>query len=232
VRSLLKVVAGVGVPLALVVLLIQAVGWRPAPPAERATLDAPAQRTGDDAVELVGAADGTWVLDDDAASFLGYRITEHYPRIRRPAEATGRTPEVEADLRLEDATITDARVVADLTALASDGQNRDRALESRYLETRSHPEATFALTEPAPIRPRPEPGRPFTVTVRGDLVVRGVARPVALPLEGRWDGDVVQVVGRLPVRLSDWAIDVPDIAGFVRVEDEAEIEVDLTFVRG
>jgi hypothetical protein len=116
-------------------------------------------------------------------------------------------------------------------ACGSGHQNRDRAVQSRYLDTDEHPEAVFVLTDPVPFDDRLRPGLPFSVEADGTLTVREVEQAVTFPLEVRWDGDVVHVAGQLPIRLTDFDIAPPDIGGFVRVEDEAVVEVELRLTR-
>lgn len=222
-RGLVKVVLGVGAPILLLALLIQSLGPKPGPAPDPASLDSRASSGDGDAVELVGSPDGDWVLEADG-SFLGYRVTEHYPRLRRPYEAVGRTSEVSARLHVDGGRLADAEIRADLRELESDLANRDRAVQVRYLESEDHPLATFELTEPVDIG---APGEPFAVEAPGELTIRDVTRAVRFPLEVRWDGEDAQVVGQLPIALSDFDVAAPDIPGYVTVEDEAIIEVDL-----
>lgn len=227
-RGLLRAVIGLGVPIVLVLGLVQAIGWRPAPAPEPAAI-AEATPTGD-AVEMVGSPSGTWVLADEG-SYVGYRVVEHYPQLGKPSEGVGRTEDVEGSLRIEDQRLTRVEVRADLRGLESGHANRDRAVQVRYLKAEDHPWASFRLEAPLPLVPFPAPGDRFEIDGHGILEVRGIERPVRFPLEGRWDGDQVVVAGQLPVALSDWEIERPDIPGFVRVDDEAVIEVHLRYVR-
>lgn len=227
-KGVLKVILGVGLPFLLLLAVMSSLGnYRFSEPPPPASLDED-QPSGDASVELVGTPDGEWVLADGSESYVGYRVVEHYPR--RISTGVGRTTAVEAALTLEDSTITEVQVRADLRGLESDRQNRDRAVQVRYLEAREHPWAVFTLREAVPVH-RVQPGIPFTIRIPGELTIRGITHPVTAELEGRWDGDVVQVVGRLPVHLPDFEIRAPDIAGFVTVEEDAHVEVDLTFER-
>jgi polyisoprenoid-binding protein YceI len=229
VKGVLKAVIGLGGPLLLLILVFQAISWRPDAAPEPAALDTETpEGTG---VQLVGSPDGRWAIADDGESFLGYRVVEHYPQLRSPSEGVGRTTDVEGHLVVEDRTLVEVEVVGDLRGLVSGHQNRDRAVQSRYLDTDEHPEAVFVLTDPVPFDDRLRPGLPFSVEADGTLTVREVEQAVTFPLEVRWDGDVVHVAGQLPIRLTDFDIAPPDIGGFVRVEDEAVVEVELRLTR-
>jgi hypothetical protein len=226
-RALAKVVIGVGGPIVLIILGIQTLTPRPDPAAPPVALTEPEAGT-EDAVQLVGSPDGVWELE---RGLLGYRIVEHYPRLRDPVEAAGRTTEVEAALVVTTGSVTTVHVRADLRALDSGAPNRDDAARVRYLESDDFPWAEFTLREPIPLVPTPQPGVPFTLEAVGPLTIRGVDVDVRAPLQARWDGETVQVVGQLPVMLGDWGVAVPDIPGYVRVDNAAIIELDLTFRR-
>ena len=59
--------------------------------------------------------------------------------------------------------------------------------------------------------------------------LHGVTRPVSIPLEGRWDGRDIQVVGSLDVRFADYQIGAPNIGGFVSVKDQGVMEFQIFF---
>lgn len=226
-RGLLKFVVGVGGPILVLWFVLSSLGnfrfSEPPPPASLAT-EAPEGA----AVELVGSPDGRWVVPGGTGSYVGYRVVEHYPS--RTSTGVGRTTDIDAEMVVEGGVITDVEVRADLRGLSSDRTNRDRAARGRYLEIDEHPMTVFELTEPLPLDDA-APGAPFTTEARGELTLHGITRPVTATLQSRWDGGAVQVVGTLPVHLPDYDIRVPDISGFVTVEEDAEVEVDLTFER-
>ena len=51
-----------------------------------------------------------------------------------------------------------------------------------------------------------------SVTVPGQLSLRGQSHPVTITLTARQDGDTLQAVGTIPVAFADWAI--PSPAGY------------------
>lgn len=177
-----------------------------------------------------GGPDGRWVVDP-SASTLGYRVKETFAKVPAPVDAVGRTSAVEGEMTIDGSTLRAARVAADLTQLKSDQERRDNFLKGRALETERFPRATFTLTEPAELGPEVRQGEPVTVPVRGNLELHGVTKPVEVPLEGRWDGDTVEVVGRVPIAFADYAIGSPTVAGVVSVEDHGEMEMKLVMRR-
>jgi YceI-like domain len=103
------------------------------------------------------------------------------------------------------------------------GGRRRRVLAAGLAELRLAPPAALATT--------PAPG-----TVRADasgrLTVHGTTREVTLPLEGRWNGDTIQVAGSLPIAMTDFGIQPPQIGPVVSTQDTATMELQLVFERG
>jgi polyisoprenoid-binding protein YceI len=175
---------------------------------------------------------GQWAVRTGDDSFVGYRVRETFAGLSVASDAVGRTNDVQGSLAVEDdGTVTAADVTAGLQALESDEERRDNAIRSRGLETDRFPEATFALTGPLELPSPPAAGEDVAVTATGDLTLHGVTRPVEVPVEARWDGSTIEVVGTIDVAFAEYDIDPPDVGGFVSVEDEGEIELQLTFVR-
>ena len=54
---------------------------------------------------------------------------------------------------------------------------------------------------------------------------------MTIPLEGRWDGTQVQVVGTLPVAFDDYGITAPTAPAVASVDDHGEMELQLFFQR-
>jgi polyisoprenoid-binding protein YceI len=117
-----------------------------------------------------------------------------------------------------------------LQALESDEDRRDNAIRNRGLETEKFPEATFALTGPLELPSPPTAGQDVSVTATGDLTLHGVTKPVQVPVQARWNGGTIEVLGNIDIAFADYDIDPPSVGGFVSVEDEGEIELQLTFV--
>jgi polyisoprenoid-binding protein YceI len=175
-----------------------------------------------------GDFDGTWtVVAGD--SFVGYRVREQLAFLPAPNDATGRSTAVEGTMQIDDLEIVAANVTADLTQLESDESRRDDAITTNGLESASYPTATFELTEPISFGEQPAEGRVVTVDAMGNLTLHGVTREVTFPLEGRWDGGQIAVVGALDIDFADYDITPPSI-GPATVEDQGTVELQLVFV--
>ena len=97
------------------------------------------------------------------------------------------------------------------------------------LETGTFPTATFELTEPIVFDEEPAAGEVVSVQATGDLTVHGVSRSVSIPVEARWDGGQIAVVGSLDIEFADYEITPPSI-GPATVQDNGTIELQLVFV--
>jgi len=189
-----------------------------------------------DAIDAGGSADGPatpdgdWAVEPGEDVFVGYRVDELFAGDTLSVTATGRTPAVEGTLTVDGTTVTAAELTADVTQLASDQARRDAALATRGLETDQFPEATFTLTEPLELPSPPERDAPVTATAAGELTLHGVAAPVEVQVEARWDGPTISVAGSTPITFADHGMEPIDIPGFVRTEGTGTMELQLVFV--
>jgi polyisoprenoid-binding protein YceI len=179
-----------------------------------------------------GALDGTWSVAPGAAgSFVGYRVEEQFAFSVAASTATGRTSDVRGSLSITGATVHAATITANLRTLRSDRASRDVQIRSTGLESDRFPLATLVLAQPIRLGALPTPGSTVAATAAGDFTLHGVRRRVHLPVEGRWDGTRVQVVGHLPVVFGDYRIRAPSIGGFVSVSDHGEMEFQVFFTK-
>jgi polyisoprenoid-binding protein YceI len=201
-----------------------------------AALDpAPATTTGaaTDSTQADGAAtpDGTWRVSDDGSSFVGYRVREQLAFLDSPNEAVGRSTAVTGTMEVDGDTVEDVRIEADLTRLTSDESRRDNAIRQRGLESEQYPTATLELVEPIRLASAPVQGQEIRGQGKGRLTVHGVTREVDLDLRGRWSGSTIQVVGQLPVKMSDFQIQAPRFGPVVSIEDSLAVDFNLVFER-
>jgi polyisoprenoid-binding protein YceI len=179
----------------------------------------------------VTGANGSWVVPSGGTGgFVGYRAAEilGFDFVRAPNEAVGRTDVVEGKLTVDGNRLTEAEVVADVSALRSDIDMRDGHIQN-YLQLDQFPKATFTLSSPIDIG-TPAQGRVVSVDAPGSLALHGVTRAVNFPLQARWNGDSIEVTGQLRIQRADFGMDVPQLLGF-RVSDDITLELSLLFVR-
>jgi polyisoprenoid-binding protein YceI len=177
-----------------------------------------------------GTLDGTYrVAPGDANSFVGYRVTEQLVGGAIDQTATGRTSDVTGSFTITGTTVRDVSVTADLRTLTSDRDQRDNAIKDRGLESNRFPEAKFVLTAPIKEPKLPTAGETVTTTARGDFTLHGVTKKVEIPVEGRWDGRDVQVVGRLHIVFADYGIQAPTSPVVASIDDQGEMEFQIFF---
>jgi polyisoprenoid-binding protein YceI len=177
-----------------------------------------------------GVLDGTYtVAPGDTNNFVGYRVQEVLVGGTIEQTATGRTNDVTGTFTITGTTVTEVNVTANLQGLTSDRSQRDNAIKSRGLESDRFPESTFVLTEPIELDAVPEAGETVTATAVGDFTLHGVTKRVEIPLEGRWDGQDIQVIGTLHVVFADYDMEAPTSGAVASIEDEGDMELQLFF---
>jgi polyisoprenoid-binding protein YceI len=180
-----------------------------------------------------GSVDGTWNLsaNDSLGSYAQYRIHEQFASGLVDNEATGRTSDVTGSMAISGSTVSGISVTADLTKLQSDKAFRDNVLKSRGLETDKFPTATFTSTAPATLPSAPVKGETIDVPVTGELTLHGVKQPITATLQGRWDGEQIQVIGSIPIKLADYGMTAPTTAIVAEVDDHGTLELNLFFTK-
>jgi polyisoprenoid-binding protein YceI len=189
------------------------------------------QATGTTQADGAATPDGTWQVGDDGSSYVGYRVKEQLAFLDSPSEAVGRSTAVTGTMEVAGDTVEKVRIEADLTRLTSDESRRDNAIRQRGLESDRYPTATLELAEPIKLAAAPVQGQEVRGQGKGRLTVHGVTREVDLDLRGRWSGSTIQVVGQLPVKMSDYQIQAPRFGPVVSIEDSAAVEFSLVFER-
>ena len=208
----------------------------PATTALPATTTAAPATTAPPATTVAPTADpsGTWIVDPDIGSFqdftsswVGYRIDEELGRGIGATTAVGRTPLVTGTVEVSNGVAASAEVTADLRGLKSDRTSRDgKVLEVLHVD--QHPEAVFVMAEPVPLTTN---ATEMSATVPGTLTVNGVSVSVEATFEVTLVGDVLAVVGTLPVVLADHNVVAPSASIVISVADSGTVEFQLFLTR-
>jgi polyisoprenoid-binding protein YceI len=246
----------IGIPAVIVVALVAVVAWwflKDDAPDEVNLADATAQITDTtpaadtastampgtaDPAESSGDVSGTWNVDttigafsyaDSTGTFVGFRVDEELAGIGA-VTAVGRTPAVSGSLTIEGTTLTKVEITADMTAITTDDRRRDNKVLSA-LDTDQYPTATFVLTEPIELGAAATSGTPFSGTAVGELTIRGVTKPISLPLEAQFVNNSIVVVGSVEIVFADYGVEVPSAPIVVSAEDRGPLEMQLFFTR-
>ncbi len=184
----------------------------------------------------VGPA-GTWTVDTDIGSFsdftstwVGYRVEEVLGNGIGSNTAVGRTPLVVGSVELSDDALLAVEGTADLRGLRSDKAYRDGKVRSS-LHTDDHPTATFTLEGPVVLGDLEGDGASVEALVAGTITINGVTGSVEVTLAATLVGDVLTVVGSLPILFSDHGIEAPSASIVVSVEDHGIVEFQLFLTR-
>lgn len=181
---------------------------------------------------------GTWSVDtgvgkfdfeNSTGSFVGFRVKEQLQGIG-DVTAVGRTPKVSGTLRIDGTKVSVVEVTADMTALVTNDSRRDGKARGA-LDTARFPTARFVLTAPVDLGPDAASGKPVTVEAQGELTVKGVTRPVRVPLQAKLQGDTVVVVGSVEIVFADYGVQVPSAPIVLSVQDHGALELQLFFRR-
>jgi polyisoprenoid-binding protein YceI len=180
--------------------------------------------------QAAGTPEGNWNILRGNTTFVGYRVKEKLAAVTVVSDAVGRTPTVTGGMSIFGGQVVGAQINADLRGLASDKPKRDEVIRGRGLETNKYPQAAFQLTQPVKLG-QVTSGKVVNLWAVGKMTLHGVTRQVRFPLQGRWDGNTLQVAGRITIRFSDYRIQTPNLAGFVKVQPWGQMELSLVMQR-
>ncbi len=224
-RRLTKILIAIGATVVLLVALAFA-GWYfflKSDPEPRVSIKKTPVSEG-------GALDGTYrVSPGDPNSIVGYRVQEQLVGGAIEQTTTGRTSDITGSFSITGMTVHDVSVTADLRTLTSDRSQRDNAIKDRGLESNRYPEAKFALAQPIAFESVPKAGETVNATAMGDFTLHAVTRQVSIPVQGRWDGRDIQVIGNLHVVFADYGITAPTSPVVANIKDEGEMEFQIFF---
>jgi polyisoprenoid-binding protein YceI len=185
------------------------------------------------AVDAAGLP-GTWSIAVD--SVVGYRVRERLASLSADSDAVGRTNAISGSATIASSggglSVTAAAFSVDMTTLTSDRQMRDNRLRNDGIQTASFPTSTFTLTAPIALPTEATTGAAVAVTLHGDLALHGVTKSVDIAANARINGSLIQIQGALDFPFSDYAINAPNIGGFVSVEDHGTLEFLVNLAKG
>ncbi|WP_035010512.1 YceI family protein [Corynebacterium jeikeium] len=169
--------------------------------------------------------DGSWHVvrgAGDNTSQAGYTFDEKLPAGSKTT--SGRTEDVEGDVKVEDKKLTEGKITVDVASISSDVEKRDINVRKSILHTDKFPKATFTLTEPADVSNLPDDGTTEKVKVTGDLELRGKKNPVTAELKVLRTGEHVILQGNIPFKRSDFDIQTPQFVA-ATIADEGTIDL-------
>jgi len=161
-----------------------------------------------------------------------YLARETLARIGVPSTAKGTTTDVSGEFFLGPEGLDPnnvSRVVVKLENLRSDESRRDARVREA-LEVTRYPEAAFTIEAiegwPGEI---PE-GQDVRLTLVGTMELHGVRRTIEWETIARRRGDVITALATTKFRYEDFDVPVLNIAGFVSVEEEVTVQIQVIAV--
>ncbi|MCC6385871.1 MAG: YceI family protein [Dehalococcoidia bacterium] len=174
---------------------------------------------------------GTWVPDTAKETFVGYRVVEELARVGT-ATAVGRTSGVTGTVVMTANSLQSAKITADMTTLKSDSGMRDGQLRNQGIEYSKFPTATFEVTEAMPLPEGLASGQAVKTTLKGKLTLHGVTKDVQVPVEAQLKDGLLVVVGNIDIKFADYAINKPQGASVLSIEDHGLMELQLILKKG
>src|SRR2546430_11920103 len=179
------------------------------------------------------AAAGTWTVA--SGSQAGYRVREQLAGLAAPGDEVARTSSVHGGITIAASgstySVTAVSITVDVNTLTSDRSMRDQRVHRMGLESDRYPTASFVLSTPITVPADAGNGQAFQISATGKLTLHGVTRTVTIPIDARLSGSQIDLVGALTVPLSDFGTTPPRLGGFVSVQDNATMEVQLKLAR-
>ena len=185
---------------------------------------APSGTAADPAEGATVSYDGDWIPTD--ASEFGYRVEEVLAGVN--TTAVGRSNEISGLMTVAGTSIPVVDIEVQVASITSDESRRDGQFTGRIMNADEFPTATFALTQPIELGTLPAGGEPITASATGDLTLRGVTNEVTFDVTAQANGELIGVLGSIPVLFSDYGIDNPSFGG-VTTEDNGLVEFVLVF---
>lgn len=249
---LIRSLVGKVVSLAVVLLVVAGVGWyffirednevqKEAAPVSEAVKQAAAASPTTAPVATTGAAASPTAAPAVASTLTGknykfvdgqslawYLAPEKLSRLPTSSVAKGQTSDVKGEFHLTADGLNPAKATKFTVGVASlkseEGQRDGRMRDA--LETTKFPTATFTATKLTGM-PKEFTATDTVMQMTGMLNVHGVDKEVTWELKVKKDGEILSGLATLKVKYTDFGMTKPAVAGFVTVEDELTLQIQL-----
>ncbi len=178
--------------------------------------------------ETPSSGDGVVTADDVAGvtyvvvpgdSTVQYTVTEKLASLPAESEAQGTTSTVSGEVHLDGQQST---FTFDASTFTSDQDRRDNYIRDTIFTP--DPMVTFVVDDLTGLPESYTTGETVPVTVTGTATIRGVSQPLTFEVQGKFDGDELQLLGNTSFTWADFNIEPPNTP-LVTVTDEVRIEV-------
>ena len=105
-------------------------------------------------------------------------------------------------------------------------------LRNQAIEYSKFPTSTFEVTEAMPLPDGLASGQAVKTTLKGKLTLHGVTKDVQVPVEAQLKDGLLVVVGNIDIKFADYAINKPQGASVLSIEDHGIMELQLILKKG
>jgi len=170
---------------------------------------------------------------DPAQSEVRYEVGEtFFSENNRFAVAIGRTSGISGDILVDldqPAASRLGEIVIDVSQFTSDESRRDNYIRRSGLESARFPLARFTTTALEGLPAAIASGEDVTFTIRGELTVKEITRPVTWQATIRWEGDELIGTAETEILMSDFGVG-PIRIPFLATEDEVRLVFEFVAV--
>ena len=202
-------------------------------PASGATVGATAPAGGATPADAGDAQAYTIISDRSEAAYFA---DEELASVGLPSTAKGTTTAITGTFYLTPdglglAAAPESSFKVDLTTLKSDRDMRDRRVQGMGLETDKYPRATFTAKSVTGYDAAIPEGQEQTLKLTGTLDLHGVQKEMTWDVKARRAGNVMTALATVNFLYSDFGIPVLNIGGFVSVQDDVTLQVQVVAQR-
>ena len=119
-----------------------------------------------------------------------------------------------------------SQVTVVLTNIRSDESRRDSRMRDA-LAVSTYPEATFVATSIGGWTGEIPEGQDVNLTLAGTMDLRGIQKEITWDVVARRQGDVIAALATVTILYADFEIPVLNFGGFVSVEEDVTLQVQL-----
>ena len=124
-------------------------------------------------------------------------------------------------------------ITVDAGTLATDENNRNRAIRNFILQTGQYPSVTFKPTEITGMPASVAVGQPFSFQIAGDLTIRDITGPVVWDVTVTPESDTrIKGLATTIIPRDDFNLAIPSVPFVASVEEQVALELDFVAQAG
>lgn len=182
------------------------------------------------APQLTAADSNQHVYRIDASkSSVSYDVDEVLAGTAHTAHGT--TAGLAGDILIDDNDPTKSQIgeiVINVEQLTSDQSVRDNRIRHDFLESARYPLARVRIATIDGMPAKIDEGKDYPITLKGDLVVKDITKPVTLAATASRSSDTLHVKATTTVKLSDYGIGPISVGPLVTTGNDAKLTIDVT----